>query len=693
MMGEMKATTMKHTHTILTALLLSAVSLVGLCRGAAAREEITLRDGWSFAGADVGLEAAAENWSAVALPHTWNALDGQSGGKYRRGVSWYRTVLKPEATRNAARTFLRFEGVSQVADVYVNKRPAGSHKGAFTAFCLEITGLLRHGEANEVLVKVDNSRNPAVAPLSGDFTVFGGIYRPVTLITTADLCVSPLDHGSRGVYVRTLSLTPEQAEIEITTVLSNGAAAAADRASVRHRILDDNGRAVVESPAAGVQIGPGGVLFHKARLTIANPQRWNGVASPKLYTVRTELAAGGEVCDSVGGSFGLRSYSIDRAKGFVLNGKTLCIRGVNKHQCRQDKGWAVSDADLDEDFALISEMGCTGVRLAHYPHSAYAYDVCDRKGLLVWAEIPLVNHITDSQEFFDNAKQQLVELICQNYNHPAIVFWSLSNEVQSETQPRFAELLRELNTLAKAEDPDRLTVLANDKVWRETVNHGSDALAFNSYPGWYFGKPDDMGLMLDLWNEASGHRGIGVSEYGAGASIKHHEQPPAKPKPGGPWHPEEWQTRVHECDYMAIAARPFVWGSFVWNMFDFASAGRNEGDTPGRNDKGLVTFDRKTRKDAFFFYKANWSAEPVLYITGRRHTPRKESLTPVKVYANAKSVTLLVNGRDAGPGRSDGFGIFTWDAVRLKTGKNLIEAKAELNGAPLADQCEWTLAE
>ena len=367
------------------------------------------------------------------------------------------------------------------------------------------------------------------------------------------------------------------------------------------------------------------------------------------------------------------------------------IHGVNKHQCRQDKGWAVSEADLDEDFALIREMGCTGVRLAHYPHAAYAYDVCDRQGLLVWAEIPLVNQITDSPEFFANAKQQLVEMIRQNYNHPSIVFWSLSNEMQSEKYPRFHDLLRELNTLAKAEDPDRLTVVANDKVWRETVNRESEILAFNSYPGWYYGKPDDMGLMLDLWNEAGHHRGIGVSEYGAGASIKHHDQALIKPKASSLWHPEEWQAHVHELNYMAIAARPFVWGSFVWNMFDFASAGRNEGDTHSRNDKGLVTFDRKTRKDAFFFYQANWSAQPVLHITGSRHTPRRESSTPVKVYANAKAVTLQVNGRDAGAGRAAGFGIFIWDDVRLAKGRNTVTAQAEINGAKLADQCVWTL--
>jgi beta-galactosidase len=426
------------------------------------------------------------------------------------------------------------------------------------------------------------------------------------------------------------------------------------------------------------------------RVEIPKPHLWNGRADPYLYKAVVELRSTNKVWDAVEQQIGLRFYAIDPDKGFFLNGKPYSLHGVDKHQDRWNKGWAVSGADLDEDIALIKEIGATVVRCAHYQHSDYFYSLCDKAGILVWAEIPQVNEITPSEQFEETSRNQLLDLIRQNINHPSIFLWSLFNELRPGKPDPHREL-QDLNIVAHGEDPTRPTIAATMTDQLPQMNKIPDLLGWNIYPGWYRGTRGDFGTILDKSRTDSRHGGFCVSEYGAGANVLQHEDNPKQPRPGGQWHPEEWQALVHEAAWAAMKERTFVWGTFVWNMFDFTSPKRHEGDSLGLNDKGLVTYDRKIKKDAFYFYKANWSDEPVLYLTGRRFTDRTNAVTEVKVYSNAKKVELLLNGVSEGsPGNGTNC-VFVWKKAALQAGENRLEVRAEHAGTNLTDSCVWTL--
>jgi beta-galactosidase len=423
-------------------------------------------------------------------------------------------------------------------------------------------------------------------------------------------------------------------------------------------------------------------------VTLSSPHLWNGRADPYLYKAVVELRQGDTVIDRVEQPLGLRAIRIDRT-GFYLNGKLCSLRGVDVHQDRIGKGWAISDADQKEDIDLMLEMGVNAIRAAHYQHSETFYRICDEVGLLVWAELPQVNYVGGSA-FAENSRSQLLDLIRQNRDHPCIFAWSLSNELRPPS-PDPDPILLDLNKLAHAEDPTRPTIqAAHINVW-PSVNRIPDRLGVNLYPGWYHGGVDLMGAQIDERSNWGHGQGFCISEYGAGASVVQHEAHPAQPTPAGPWHPEEWQAIVHEHDWAAIRARPSVWGSFIWVMYDFSSAYRREGDTIGRNDKGLVTYDRKIRKDAFYFYKANWSDEKFVYITDRRFAARTEALTDVKIYSNCDRVELSVDGVSQGARAGDDEHVFRWTGVRLRPGGNLIQANADSNGSRFTDECSWTL--
>ncbi|HOB32793.1 MAG TPA: glycoside hydrolase family 2 TIM barrel-domain containing protein [Verrucomicrobiota bacterium] len=423
------------------------------------------------------------------------------------------------------------------------------------------------------------------------------------------------------------------------------------------------------------------------------PRLWNGRIDPYLYTAVIELRdANGTVRDAVRQQLGLRSFRVDPDRGFILNDKPYHLHGVNRHQDRLNKGFAISEADQEEDLALILEMGCTVVRCAHYQHSDYFYSLCDRAGLLVWAELPQVDRIHPSPEFAATSRSQLLDLIRQNINHASIFTWSLYNELRPNN-PDPHRLLQDLHNLARAEDPTRPTIGATCTWGWPQMNKITDLLGWNIYPGWYpeWGPLESYGPKLDSYRTTSRHGGFAVSEYGAGANVEHHEDNPKLPVHNGQWHPEEWQAINHEVGWAEMAKRPYVWGTFLWNMFDFTSYWRREGGIPGRNDKGLVTYDRKIRKDAFYFYKANWNPEPMVYITSRRYTERTNAVTDVKVYSNAKTVELFVNGISAGRKEGSPHGVFIWREVRLQPGENRIEARARHKRTDLHDSCVWTL--
>lgn len=666
---------------------------------ATARDERTLNSDWMFIQNDVGLEATDVPWETVTIPHTWNALDGQNGGGvktdpasgYYRGACWYQKKFTMDFDATSHRSFIKFDAASMVATVYLNGSELGQHKGAFTAFCYEITDFIKPGETNLLQVRVDNSFDLDIAPLSGDFTMFGGIYRPVHLLVTDQTCITPLDYASSGIYLSPKEVSTETAEIHVLSKINSASAA---QIQVVTTVRDAEG-CEVSTVSTAIDLAAKKDKSVSQALIIDAPHLWNGRLDPYLYSVSVQLIKNDQVIDAVTEALGVRTFHADPRAGFILNGKKYPLRGVNKHQDKKDKGWALSREDLKLDHDMIYEIGATGLRLAHYPHSSDFIELCDRSGIMVWSEIPLVNQITYSEAFSANAKDQLVEMIRQRYNHPSIFAWGLWNELMHLKSPDPVALIEHLDKVANAEDPYRPTVAAaNYAVSRaDGLAEATDWLAWNTYPGWYGSAPaEKLGPYAEYYNKKNQYKGVGISEYGAGASVKHHEQGMMKgPKTSGPWHPEEWQAILHEKSYEQIMNHDYLWGTFVWNMFDFSSINRKEGDAVGVNDKGLVTYDRAIRKDAFYFYKANWNPEPMVYITSRRHVDRKHPQTEVKIYSNAKEVELLVNGESQGKATPNTVNTFRWYDIQLNDGKNLIEAVTSIDGRVYKDQCEWNL--
>jgi beta-galactosidase len=658
-----------------------------------ARESTLLDSGWRFKSGEVtNAEQSNFNdgdWQAVSIPHSWGWEEAQRGKDFYRGPGWYRRDLNPGTPEAGKRYFLRFEAASSVADVYLNGERLGEHRGAFGAFAFEITTNLSATGTNLLAVRVSNQWEPDIAPLSGDFSVYGGIYRPVHLIETSGENFTPTDHGSPGVAWLQTRVTKKQAVIDVTAQISNGTLQKQPLTLVAS-VFDAGGKLVTKSEQS-IQLAANVTAPYSVQVVVPNPHLWNGRQDPYLYKAVVELRSANGVVDSIGQPLGLRFYSVDPDKGFSLNGQPYHLHGVDRHQDRFNKGWAISEADMDEDMRLIKEIGATVIRCAHYQHSDYFYSLCDRAGILVWAEIPQVNAINASEQFEETSRNQLFDLIRQNINHPSIFAWSLFNEVALRDTSDPHRELQDMNNVAHSEDPTRPTIAATCTDKLPQMNKIPDLLGWNLYPGWYRGTKDDFGRDLDRLRDTSRHGGFCVSEYGAGANTTQHEQNPKQPKTDGQWHPEEWQAEVHEAAWAAMKQRPFVWGTFVWNMFDFAVSSRHEGSIPGRNDKGLVTYDRQTKKDAFYFYQANWSDEPMVYITSRRFTERTNAATDVKIYSNAKEVELLLNGVSQGK-PSDGTNcVFIWKNVTLKPGENQIAAKAERDGKKLSDSCVWTL--
>ena len=685
----------------------------------AGRVEVPVLNGWRFHLGDVpGAEQPRYDdaaWARVRLPHTWNAGDGEDGGTYHRGVGWYRTTVR---VPSSDRAFLQFDGANLVTDVWVNGRAAGRHEGGYAAFRFDITGLAARGSDAVVAVRVNNAVNPDVAPLQGDFTMFGGLHRGVRLLGTDALHVDALDHGGPGVYVRQSTVTGDhrwpggtgrtercasalpaapssrqrtngpfcspgpyerdfRTDLAVTTLVRNDGSTART-ARVRVVVVDARG-GVVAGATMEVVVPAGATLPVTQSMVVHRPRLWQGQDDPYLYRVRVAVGA-----DEVSVPLGIRTVVMDPDRGLLLNGRPLPVHGVNLHAMRPGKGYAISDADVAADVAMIEELGANAIRLAHYQHPQRVYDLADRRGLVLWTEIPLLGSLTDSAAFSANARTQLLELIRQNQQHPSVVVWGAGNELYTNS-PAANRLLGELAGTIAAEDPSRPSSYAfccfdeADPMAEHTATIGH-----NLYFGWYYGTFADMGAWADRMRASFPDRRIAVSEYGAGASTVHQENPPRQPDPAGEFPPEEWQARYHEGNWRELRTRQFLWGTFVWVMFDFASDGRDEGDRPGLNDKGLVTADRKTRKDAFYWYRANWSREPVVHVTAERDTPRFTPGTDVRVYANTPEVSLTVNGVPLGARVPDDH-VATWAGVTLRPGPNTVVA----SGGGVVHRVTW----
>ncbi len=655
------------------------------CAAAPARLAQELTDAWRFRFGELPstpVPADTASWTEVALPHTWNARDGaDGGGNYARGTGWYlrRFTLGPEWT--AKRVFLEFDGASRAAKVFLNGQLLGEHVGGFARFRFDTTAALNRAGENVLAVAVSNAPD-GTAPFSADFTFFGGLYRGVRLVGVDDLHVELMDHASPGVYITSQHVTAESAGVCVVVLVRNDATQ--DTRGEIEVVLRDAAGNVVGTARKAADFPAGTTAHNSVDFTLAHPRLWDGQRDPHLYRASVSVHAGGAARDALEQRFGVRAFRIDADKGFFLNGHPLDLHGVSRHQDRIGKGWAISEADEREDFALIREMGATAVRVAHYQQSPLWFDLADESGLVAWAEIPVVNEVPAGAHYLENARQQLRELIRQNYNRPAIVVWGVGNETREDGEKsggpirvngvESGRVLAALAQTAKAEDPTRPSVYASNHQAEDARNFLTEVTAFNRYYGWYHGRADEIGRWLDDAHQRYPALRFGISEYGAGANPAQHEWPARKPPHAGPWHPEEYQNDYHETHWLAFRARPFLWCKFIWNMFDFAVDARNEGSNPGMNDKGLVTYDRRMRKDAFFWYKANWSDEPVLYLTSRRWTERPAGRAELKAYSNAPRVELWLDGKSLGVVESDERR-FRWP-VELAPGEHHVVVRA-----------------
>lgn len=655
------------------------------------RETHLMNKNWSFV---YGYEVSTSAGKLVQLPHTWNADDALTGNKaYYRGQASYQKKIFFDEKWEGKRLFLKFDGVNTIANVFINGKHIGEHRGGYTAFVFEITGRVKFGEDNNIQIRVGNALQLDVMPLVGDFVFYGGVYRDVHLIITDKSCISPQDYASSGVYLEQIKVTKDLAEVNAKVLVSNGNSTS-ESYEVRIEVLD--GLEIIQKQLSTVVVPTNSTAQIVLPIALKQPHLWNGRKDPFMYKAVVTLLQNGKPVDNVEQSLGLRFFSVDANEGFFLNGEHLQLRGVCRHQEYAEKGNALLPQDHEEDIEIMKEMGANAIRLSHYPQAPCFYDLLDKNGFITWSEIPFVGPggyrdqgYVNQPSFRENGKQQLIEMIRQNYNRPGICFWGLFNELKVDEENPI-DYIRDLNLLAKAEDPSRLTTSASF-IDKSDINEVTDLIAWNKYFGWYEGEPKQLGLWADEMHAQSPNLKIAVSEYGAGASIFHHQDGIAPVNPGGYWHPESWQAICHEENWQAITSRPYIWGSFIWNLFDFASAHRTEGDRNGRNDKGLVTFDRKTRKDAWWFYKATWNkSEPVLYIADRRFLNRTNSTTLVKAYSNLEQVELFVNGVSLGK-KNVADAIVQWESITLTKGENKIEVKSVKDKPSLVDRCVWIL--
>ena len=597
------------------------------------RTQQLLNDAWSFTYFDGQV-------TQVNIPHTWNAIDGQDGGNdYRRGTCAYRKQFPmPEFDRENQRVYLQFEGVNASAQVLLNGVEVMTHNGGYSTFRADITDQLM--PLNDLCVKVDNSANDRVYPQKADFTFYGGIYRDVKLITVNKAHFDMDYYGGTGIAV-TPTVSGKDSNIHVRTWHN------ADDATVQIRLLDHEGNPVAQGTGKDIT------------LCIENVHLWDGLDDPYLYTCEATLLLQQQPVDRITTAFGVRTFHVDPQTGFYLNGRSYPLHGVSRHQDRKGIGNALTKAHHDEDMALIREIGANTIRLAHYQHDQYFYDLCDKYGMIVWAEIPYISeHMPRGRE---NTIRQMKELIVQNYNHPSIVTWGISNEITISTK-KTGDMLdnhHALNRLVHDMDPTRPTVLACYAVCGpfNKVAHITDLVSWNLYLGWYVPGLFLNDLWIDFFHKVYPNRCLGFSEYGCEGMPNLHSSHPRRGD-----HTEEYQALYHEYMLSCFQKRPFMWANHVWNMFDFAADARNQGGEPGMNHKGLVTFDRKIKKDSFYLYKAWWSKAPMVHIAGKRYQYRPEKVTTVKIYSNQDTVALYANGKAVGTKSADQDGgkVFTF---------------------------------
>ena len=612
-----------------------------------------INDNWLFSKEAKSIpHVMPHDWEKINLPHTWNGTDGQDGGNdYYRGTCYYVKQLSLADFGDEDEYYLQFDAVNSSAKVYFNGELVAQHDGGYSAFRAKLGNIQ---ESNLLVVAADNSPNDYVYPQTADFTFYGGIYRSVKLIGVSKSHFDLDYFGAPGISV-TPKVTGTGADVDAVAYVATD-----ENAAVRFEILDKD-EVIASAEVSG---------DYHANMHIDAVHLWNGVKDPYLYTLRAVLLVNGEEVDCVSCRFGCRSFKIDPNKGFILNGREYPLRGVSRHQDRPQIGNALLLQHHKEDIDLICEMGANTIRLAHYQHAQEFYDLCDERGLVVWAEIPYIsNHLPNARA---NTLSQMKELIYQNYNHPSIVVWGLSNEITmgGKSTPDMISNHKELNELAHSIDSTRLTTMATVTMCQpdDEINAISDVLSYNHYFGWYGGNVHMYGPWFDNFHKKFPNKAIGISEYGCEALNWH----TSEPEQGD--YTEEYQAYYHEELIKQISKRPYLWATHVWNMFDFAADARAEGGENGMNHKGLVTFDRKYKKDSFYAYKAWLSDEPLVHICGKRYVDRVEPVTKVTVYSNQPQVELFVNGESLGKQTKGEYPFFYFEVPN--NGESKLIAKA-----------------
>nr|WP_302586677.1 glycoside hydrolase family 2 TIM barrel-domain containing protein [Parabacteroides goldsteinii] len=674
-------------------LLLACLGLMTM--QAEGRKVESFNSGWSFKKAPAEKELAInapkwdKGWSEVEIPHTWNAKDMQvQANSFYEGAAYYKKQYFFPAELKHKRVFLRFEGVGSCAEVFVNGMLATSHKGGYSAFACEISPLLKAGEENEIIVKADNKSRPDVIPVNHNlFGVYGGIYRPVWLVVTEPCNISVTDCASPGVYVTQKNVSKKQADVKVKVKLDNGTLQPVP-VTLQNTIYDQEGKQVA-THSQSFELSAQGEQAYESSFTIKKPTLWQGRENPYLYKVVSRLIKDGQVIDEMVQPLGLRKYEIVAGKGFYLNGEKYPMYGVTRHQDWWGLGSALKNENHDFDLATIMDVGATTVRFAHYQQSDYLYSRCDSLGLIIWAEIPFVNRVTGQEA--ENCRNQLREMIRQSFNHPSIYVWGLHNEVYQPHQYT-KELTQSLHDLAKTEDPDRYTVSVNGYGHMEhPVNLVADIQGMNRYFGWYEKKIQDIKPWVENLEKEYPHQKLMLTEYGADANLNHQTEYLGDALNWTKeFYPETFATKTHEYQWSVIAAHPYIIASYLWNTFDFCAPMWVRGGVPARNMKGLVTFDRKIKKDSYFWYKANWSKEPVLYLTQRRNWDREKKETSVTVYSNIGTPKVYLNGKEL-TGIREGYTPVHYiiDNITLDMGKNIVKTVVVKDGKTYEDEIEW----
>jgi len=625
------------------------------------RNIINLNKDWKFIQKDAGLpNSLPTDWTSVDLPHTWNAVDGHDGnGSFDRGTYWYaKTFATPKQAFGGNRVFVEILAAGQQATVYVNGTEVVYHEGGYSTFRADVTDLCKEDGENLLVVACSNERKESVYPQSADFTFYGGLYRGVNIISVPDAHFDLEYYGGPGIQVTPTPCDCGGAMFDIVTYTKG----IDENFTVLYSICDAEGKEVAGGcrPADDTKI----------KLFVPDAKKWE-IDDPYLYTVTALLQRRNEAFDEVSARVGVRSFSCDPDKGFIINGKETPLRGVSRHQDMLYKGNALSKADHYHDAELIKELGANTIRLAHYQHNQYFYDACDEMGFVVWAEIPFISVMNKDPEAHQNCISQMKELIIQNYNHPSICFWGISNEILiGGISEQLVENHKELNELVKELDPTRLTTIAHVSMTpiESPLHHITDVISYNHYFGWYGGKMEENGPWMDNFHKVHSDLCLGLSEYGCEGIVTYHG-----PNPACKDYSEEYQALYHEHMAKMLEERPWIWSSHVWNMFDFGCAARDEGGVAGRNNKGLVTMDRKTKKDSYYIYKAYWNKAPMVHICGRRYAQRAGETTEIRVYSNQPTVTLYLNGEKAEEKSAEKVFVFT---VALAEGQNIVVAEA-----------------